>query len=115
MSPEDAKIVLLKVTDSTQADIVIYLTDDNDEAQTWDCMWKIRKWGFANFSLFIATDTSQLRMPESESLTGESYLVPYQGKVYFTTDKDNRGYNNPKFRIDGMMKVTRRNQKFYIQ
>lgn len=78
-------------------------------------MWKIKKWGFANFSLFIVTDTSQLKMNESESLTGEGYIIPYQGKVYFTTNKDERKYRNLNFRIDGVMKIVQRNQKFYIQ
>jgi len=114
MSPEDANVVLLKVTDPNEADIIIYLTDDNKEAQEWDCMWKIRKWGFANFSLFIATDTTQLIMTKEETLKDDAYTIPYQGKVYFTTNKNERKYKNPSFRIDGVMKVVKRTKKFYI-
>jgi hypothetical protein len=91
-SPEDAQIILLEVKDSVQADMFIYKTKYIQEAKEWDCMWKFKKFGFANFAIFITSDTTQLQVTEEESLLGENKQYIPSGKIYFVTNKENRGY-----------------------
>lgn len=100
--PGDANLVLLIVDDITKADIVIYKTEDKVEAEEWDCMWKIKKWGFSNFSLYLTKN------PKDSLLVDEEMGITYnfQGKVYFTDKKEERGYKTPGFQLEGVLRTT---------
>jgi hypothetical protein len=100
--PGDANLVLLIVDDITKADIVIYKTEDKVEAEEWDCMWKIKKWGFSNFSLYLTNN------PKDSLLVDEEMGITYnfQGKVYFTDKKEERGYKTPGFQLEGVLRTT---------
>lgn len=107
MSPEDADVILLEVKDSTEADIIIYKTKSTKLANEWDCMWKIKKWGFSNFSLYVASDTTELYISKDDSYNEKSYIVKPHGKVYFTDKPEERMYRNPNFRLVGVMKINK--------
>lgn len=100
--PGDANLVLLVVDDISKADIVIYKTEDKVEAEEWDCMWKVKKWGFSNFSLYLTKN------PNDSLLVDEEMGVTYnfQGKVFFTDKKDERGYKTPGFQLEGVFRKT---------
>jgi hypothetical protein len=100
--PGDANLVLLVVDDISKADIVIYKTDDKIEAEEWDCMWKVKKWGFSNFSLYLTKN------PNDSLLNDEDMGIKYgfQGKIYFTDKKEERGYKTPGFQLEGVFRKT---------
>jgi len=104
-SPEDANIILLEVSDSSQADIYIYKTNKRYQSKEWDCMWKFKKFGFSNFAIYIAKDEKELYVSEEQSIDGIEKTFISQGKVYFVKNKENRGYKKG-FALEGMMKVT---------
>lgn len=104
MHPADADVVLFQVMDSTNADVVICITKDKKKAAKWDCMWKFKEWGFSNFTIFIASDTSQLYMDSTDMLDGEPSYYPPSAYVYFTTYEDERGYRKDVI-INGIMRV----------
>jgi hypothetical protein len=99
-APGDANIILLEVDDSSKADIIIYKTESSKESCEWDCMWKFKKWGFSNFGIYITKD------PNDPLMKDEDFEVEYvfHGKVYFTTDKNLRGYRKG-FALEGIMRV----------
>jgi len=100
--PGDANLVLLVVDDITKADVVIYKTEDKVEVEEWDCMWKVKKWGFSNFSMYLTTN------PNDTLLVDEDMGITYnfQGKVYFTDKKEERGYKTPGFQLEGVIRKT---------
>ena len=102
--PADADIVLIEVKDTADADVIIYLSNNKYEYNSWDCMWKIKTWGHSNFSFYLAESKEDPFLNE-EDYNGHTILV--SGKVYFTTNKDDRGYKNNKVHLDGVMKVNR--------
>lgn len=99
-NPNDANIVLLEVQDTTNADIVVYLSDIKEEYQSWDCIWKIKEWGFSNFTYYLAQSESDTLLFTDD----DKFPIPINGKVYFTDNKSIRGYRNNKVHIDGMMR-----------
>lgn len=107
LSPEDASVVLLEVKNKEEADIVVYKTKFLSEAGEWDLKWKFRQWGFCNFSVFIAKDTTELYTTRFDADNDEEQIyVPYCGKVYFTENKQETEYNK-SFSLPGVMKVRR--------
>jgi hypothetical protein len=100
--PGDANLVLLIVDDISKADIVIYKTEDKVEAEEWDCMWKVKKWGFSNFSLYLTNNPNDSLLKDEEM--GVTYN--FQGKVFFTDKKDERGYKTPGFQLEGVFRKT---------
>lgn len=100
--PGDANLVLLVVDDISKADIVIYKTNDKVEAEEWDCMWKVKKWGFSNFSLYLTKDINDSLLLDDDM--GVKYN--FHGKVYFTDKKDERGYKTPGFQLEGVLRTT---------
>ena len=113
MSPQDADVVLLKTNDSTKADIVVFVTNKKEQFEKWDCSWKIKKWGFSNFSIYIALDTNELIIDKLE-LSDDNFktdsILKYHGIIYFTTNYEFRGYKNPNFRLPGVLKITKKNK-----
>ena len=112
MSPHDADIILLRTEDSTKADVVVYLTNKKDEYGQWNCSWKMKRWGFSNFSVFIASDTAQLVLdPDDfieENCSDSTVFVKPHGTVYFTTNPSYKGYKDPSFKLPGVMRITRK-------
>ena len=100
MYPGDANLVLLQVQDEKDADIVVYKTEDKNEAESWDLQWKFRKWGFSNFSIYLAQSADDTLLVDKE----EGITYPLQGKIYFTSNPDERGYNNPNFHLEGVFR-----------
>lgn len=100
--PGDANLVLLEVDDIKKADFVIYRTNDKNEYEEWDCMWKFRKWGFSNFSVYLTKNPEDTLLVDNEM--GVNYH--FQGKVYFTSNKDERGYKTPGFQLEGVFRKT---------
>jgi len=100
--PGDANLVLLVVDDISKADIVIYKTDDKVEAEEWDCMWKVKKWGFSNFSMYLSKNPNDSLMVDEEM--GVTYN--FMGKIYFTDKKEERGYKTPGFQLEGVLRTT---------
>ncbi len=92
--PIDANIVLLKVDKKENADIIVFKTKKKKEARQWDCMWKFKKWGFANLSVFLMENIKDTVLYKDDD---NSFII--DGKVFFTENKDERGYNNPNFRL----------------
>jgi hypothetical protein len=116
MHPQDADIILLRTDDSTKADIIVYLTDKKDEYGQWNCSWKIKKWGFSNFSIFIASDTAQLILNNQDFIDEENrqdstIIIKPQGMVYFTTNPNLKGYKDPDFKLPGVMRVIRKSEQ----
>ncbi len=105
MNPGDANLVLLEVTDITKADVVIYLTEDKTEVEEWDYMWKFKKWGFSNFSVYVTKNSSDSLLVDAEM--GVTYQP--QGKIYFTTNKEERGIKTPGFHLEGIFMRTKTN------
>jgi len=107
LSPEDASVVLLEVKNKEEADIVVYKTKLLREAGEWDLKWKFRQWGFCNFSVFIAKDTTELYTSSFNADSDQEQIyVHYCGKVYFTEKKEETEYNK-SFSLPGVMKVKR--------
>ena len=100
--PADADIVLIEVKDTADADVIIYLTDEKEEIETWDCMWKTKAWGFSNFSFYLAKSET-----DSLLITDDGKPILISGKIYFTKNKELRGYKNDKVHLDGVMRVKR--------
>ncbi len=100
MYPGDANLVLLQVQDEKDADFVVYKTEDKAESEKWDLEWKFRKWGFANFSVYLAQSENDTLLVDKEN--GVTY--PLQGKVFFTSNPDERGYKNPNFHLEGVFR-----------
>ncbi len=108
MYPGDANLVLLQVQNEKDADIVVYKTEDQNEAESWDLKWKFRKWGFSNFSVYLAQSPDDTLLVDKE----EGITYPLQGKIYFTDNPDERGYKNPNFHLEGVFrKVKMKNDK----
>lgn len=103
--PGDANLVLLQVDQPEKADIVIYMTDEKMEAEEWDCMWKFRKWGFSNFSVYLTSNPNDTLLVDNEM--GLTY--GFHGKVFFTSDKNLRGYKTPGFQLEGVFRKTSTN------
>jgi len=102
-NPNDADMIFLQVKDTSEADVIIYCADDKEEYESWDCMWKIKSWGFSNFSFYLAqTPNDSLLINEQ----GQKLLI--NGKIYFTHNKEIRGYKTSNAHIDGIMKVKRK-------
>jgi len=102
-NPNDATIVLLQVKDTADADVIIYCTEEKEEWEEWDCMWKIRNGDWSNFAFYLAQSETDTLL-----FTDEGHLpIPINGKVYFTHNKNERGYKNDRVHIDGVMKVQR--------
>ena len=100
MYPGDANLVLLEVDNPDSADIIVYKTHDKKQAAQWDLMWKFKKWGFSNFSVYITKDPNDSLLIDEE--TGIKY--PIQGRIYFTNNPDERGYKNPDFHLEGVFR-----------
>lgn len=97
--PTDAEIVLLEVDNKENADIIVFKTRKKYESKQWDCMWRYRKWGFSDLSIFIFSDLSDTLKYKDEDT---QYKI--NGKVYFTENIKERGYNDPNFRIEGIIR-----------
>jgi len=106
MYPGDANLVLLQVHDEKDADIVVYKTEDKKEADSWDLEWKFRKWGFSNFSIYLAQSPDDTLLVDKE----EGITYPLQGKIYFTNNPDKRGYKNPNFHLEGVFRKVKTNK-----
>lgn len=104
ISPEDANVILLEVKDSSKADIIIYITSEKEEANGWDCKWKFNSWGFSNFSIFIAKDSTQLNLDTNQTFHPEAYTIKHNGTVYFTKNPEDARYRNSSFRLMGVMR-----------
>ena len=100
--PTDADIVLVKVDNKKDADIVVYRTEDKEEAKQWDCMWKFKEWGFSDFSIFVMNNISDTIL-----YMEDDYAYKVAGKIYFTDKKEERGYNDPFFRLEGVFRKFR--------
>ena len=99
MGPAEADVILLSVDKKEDADIVVYKTRKTSESKQWDCMWMFKKWGFADLSLYLyenIKDTSQF--------ADEDLKYKIQGRVYFTENIQERGYRNPNFTIEGLIR-----------
>lgn len=105
-SPEDAQIILLETNSINQANLAVYKTKKKTEYQEWNLKWKFKKWGFSNFTIYIAKDTSELFVPKEESLHRETdfQYIP-QGKIYFTNNINEIGYKTPNYKLEGVMKI----------
>jgi len=99
MNPGDANQVLLEVNDISKADVVVYKTEDKTEVEEWNYMWKFKKWGFSNFSVYITKDSSDTLLFDAEM--GITYQL--QGKIYFTNNKEERGIKTPGFHLEGVL------------
>lgn len=102
MHPGDANIILLEVNNPEDADIIIYKTNKKEEYEEWNCKWKFKKWGFANFSVYIA------KSPDDSLLYDDELGIKYniQGKVYFTNKKEEARYVTPGFQLEGVLRKT---------
>ena len=93
--PSDAQLVLLKVDNKKDADIIAYKTKKNSESRQWDCLWKFKKWGFANLSIFILNNIADTVLYKDDE---NGFAI--DGKVFFTDNKEERGYNKQDFRLE---------------
>ncbi len=100
--PGDANLVLLQVNKPEDADIVVFKTDVKEEYESWDCKWKFKKWGFSNFSIYLAKSMDDSLLDDDEM--GIKYSI--QGRIYFTNNKEEAGYKTPGFQLEGIMKVS---------
>jgi hypothetical protein len=98
--PGDANFILLVVNDIKKADIVVYKTHKMKEVDAWDCMWKFKKWGFSNFTIFLTLNPDDSIMSYNES--GIKYH--FNGKIFFTDNKEERGYKTPGFVLEGIFR-----------
>jgi len=102
-NPNDADMIFIQVEDTSTADVIIYCTEEKIEYESWDCMWKIKTWGFSNFSIYLTTSENDTLLYNDK---GQKLLI--NGKIYFTHDKTERGYRTEHAYIDGVMKVKRK-------
>ncbi len=102
MHPGDANLVLLVVDKPEDADIVVYKTDKKEEYNEWNCKWKFKKWGFSNFSVYLAKDPNDSLLYDKE--LGIQYNI--QGRIYFTNNKEEAGYKTPGFQLEGVLRKT---------
>lgn len=100
--PGDANLILLEVPSIDQADFVVYRTEDKNEYTEWDLMWRFKKWGFSNFSVYLSKNPQDTLLNDVDM--GVQYA--FHGKIYFTSNKDERGYKNPNFRLEGVFRKT---------
>ncbi len=100
--PSDAQIVLLKVDNKKDADIIVYKTKSKKESRKWDCLWKFKNWGFANLSIFIMNNIADTTLYKDDE---NGFVI--DGKVYFTENASERGYNDPNFRLKGVFRKFR--------
>jgi len=100
--PGDANLILLEVDALEKADFVVYRTDNKEDYTEWDLMWHFKRWGFSNFSVYLSKN------PEDTLLNDIDMGVQYafHGKVYFSDNKDDRGYKNPNFHLEGVFRKT---------
>ncbi|NPV13022.1 MAG: hypothetical protein HPY57_14750 [Ignavibacteria bacterium] len=108
--PADADLVLLQVNDSSKADVIIYFTKDKKLAKKWNCMWKLKKWGFSHFSLYMTSDENDPKLYEMKVYGNilplpEGMKIPFSAKVYITNNCEDVGYRNKDFRIPGVMRI----------
>lgn len=99
IDPVEADIVLLNVDKIEDADIVVYKTKKKRESKQWDCMWRFKLWGFSDLSLYIYSDIN-----DTTKFYDEDLKYKIAGKVYFTQNIDERGYKNPYFSIEGLIR-----------
>jgi len=104
LHPEQADIVLCEVRDSSFADVVVYKTQSGKYADEWNLRWKFKKWGFANFAVYITDDPFCDELVDED--TGQRRRV--DAFVYFTPNCEEAMYRHPSFMINGMMRVQRR-------
>lgn len=97
--PSDAQLVLLKVDNKKDADIIAFKTKKKSESRQWDCLWKFKKWGFANLSIFILDNIADTVLYKDDE---NGFTI--DGKVYFTENKEERGYNDPNFRLKSVFR-----------
>lgn len=97
--PTDADLVLVKVDNKKDADIIVFKTTSKEEARQWDCMWMFKEWGFSDLSIFIMNDISDTIL-----YIEDDYAYKVAGKIYFTDKKEERGYNDPYFRLEGIFR-----------
>lgn len=114
--PLDADFVFLQVFDTSEADVIVFFTKDKELAKTWDCKWKIKKWGFSNFCYYITSNENDPKLYEIEiddeiHQLPEGTKIPFTAKIYITNYPDEAKYRN-NFMIPGLMKVHRNNKKF---
>ncbi len=100
--PGDANLVLLVVDKIEDADIVVYKTDNKEEYQEWNCKWKFKKWGFSNFSVYLTNNPNDSLLIDDEM--GIQYS--FQGRIYFTNNKEEAGYKTPGFQLEGVLRKT---------
>ncbi len=98
--PTDAQLVLLKVDNKKDADIIAYKTKKKSESMQWDCLWKFKKWGFANLSIFILNNIADTVLYKDDE---NGFAI--DGKVYFTDNKEERGYNDQNFRLKNVFRM----------
>ena len=104
-SPEDASIILLEVTDKSEADLLVYKTDSKQESNEWDLKWKFRRGGFSNFGIYIAKDLSELFLTAEEAYDETSKQLKPHAKVYFVDAPDSTRYQTETFRLEGVMRI----------
>jgi outer membrane protein OmpA-like peptidoglycan-associated protein len=97
--PADAEVVLLSVDKKEDADIIVFKTHKKSESKQWDCMWRFRKWGFSDLSIFIFSNLN-----DTVNYRDEDAKYTINGKVYFTQNIKERGYKDPNFRIQGIIR-----------
>lgn len=104
--PGDANLILLEVQEPEKADVIIYKSDEKNDYTEWDCMWRFKKWGFSNFSVYLTKN------PADSLLTDNDMGIQYafHGKVFFTSDKSLRGYKTPGFQLEGVFRKTATSQ-----
>lgn len=98
--PEDAHLTLLVVNDINDADIVVYKTDKKSEYELWDCMWKFKRWGFSNFAIYLTKESDDALLKDND----DHITRRVHGKIYFTENKEERGYRNKDFRLEGVFR-----------
>jgi len=105
MDPGDATIILLEVDDPFDASIIVYKTNNKKEYKAWDYMWKFKKWGFSNFSIYIAENKDELTVKnmDDELITYEPHAT-----IFFTQNKNQRGYLNVDVRLPGIMRILKK-------
>jgi hypothetical protein len=91
--PGDASLIFLEVKNKDSADIIVYKTNLSKEARELSLKWKFRKWGFCDYTIYLAKDTSELYTQKFSSYTDKRIRLSYFGKIYFTEDTTEVKYN----------------------
>jgi hypothetical protein len=97
VDPAEADVILLQVDKKEDADVVVYKTKKASESKEWDCMWMFKQWGFSDLSIYIYTDVK-----DTSKFVDEDLKYKFSGRIYFTQNKDERGYRDPHFQIEGL-------------